>query len=271
MLYQLSFSVHILCNYHYMKCTFWFPSLYTVDHFRFTDFANLPPTLKNQIEKLEQYTINLYNQYLTNPRIHIIPGMHQNHIGGSVMKAMKMIEIHYPMVKYLYYLQHDFLFARDIDHTALVNAFEANAKVNFVRFPKRAPHTLHPGCGNEPKVFVNRTVPIDRNGVLQKQEDDEADNNINATDTEEGTAYAPHGQISLSPTAHYSDNNHMTRFKWYKETIASLIKITRAPENPLMVRGGTGCATGKPMGLYIYNEWDCIAHLDGRQNANVPK
>lgn len=242
------------------------PIIITIDHFRYTDFHGLPKDLEQRIVALEEYTINLFNSYMTNPRIHIIPGMKQWHIGGSVIKAMNLIERHYPSVEYLYYLQHDFFFARDIDHTALINMFNEYPKVNWVRFPKRAPHLLHPGCGNDPKITFNRTVNI-QGGVLVKEED--IANNTTTTEaiTGEGdskTQTEEYGKISISPTSAYSDNNHITRFKWYKETLLSLIKINRAPENPLMVRATAGCVHGPSMGLYIYNEWNCIAHLDGR-------
>jgi len=245
------------------------PIIITIDHFRYTDFHGLPKDLEQRIVALEEYTINLFNNYMTNPRIHIIPGMKQWHIGGSVIKAMNLIEKHYPTVEYLYYLQHDFFFARDIDHTALINMFRAYPKVNWVRFPKRAPHLLHPGCGNDQQITFNRTVNIQGGVVVKEEGEDNASNNTtnpeattgegdNTTQTEE------YGKISISPTSAYSDNNHITRFKWYKETLLSLIKINRAPENPLMVRATSGCVHGPSMGLYIYNEWNCIAHLDGR-------
>ena len=239
------------------------PIIITIDHFRYTDFHGLPKDLEQRIVALEEYTINLFNSYMTNPRIHIIPGMKQWHIGGSVIKAMNLIEKHYPTVEYLYYLQHDFFFARDIDHTALINMFREYPEVNWVRFPKRAPHLLHPGCGNDPKITFNRTVNI-QGGVLVKKEGEDNTNNTNSEATTGDNTTEEYGKISISPTSAYSDNNHITRFKWYKETLLSLIKINRAPENPLMVRATAGCVHGPSMGLYIYNEWNCIAHLDGR-------
>jgi len=220
------------------------PIIITIDHFRYTDFHGLPKDLEQRIVALEEYTINLFNNYMTNPRIHIIPGMKQWHIGGSVIKAMNLIERHYPSVEYLYYLQHDFFFARDIDHTALINMFREYPKVNWVRFPKRAPHLLHPGCGSDPKITFNRTVNIQGGILVEEEGEDNANNNTEAIG-DNTTQSEEYGKISISPTSAYSDNNHITRFKWYKETLLSLIKINRAPENPLMVRATSGCAHGK--------------------------
>ncbi len=238
------------------------PIFITIDHFRYTDFNGLPPALKDRIDSLEEYSINLMNQHLTNPRIHIIPGIKNLHIGGSVMKAMNLIEKHYPSVKYLYYLQHDFYFAKNVDHTGLIKVMEENEKVNWVRFAKRDPNTLHPGCGQEQPIQFNRTfIPRTAENV---GEGDNATTNLGVAPSTRNP-----GVMYLSPTTAYSDNNHLTRFKWYKETIASMKKLDRAPEDPLIVRINDWCLgrikKDNIKGLYIYKEWDVIAHLDGRQ------
>lgn len=250
------------------------PIFITIDHIRYTDFDGLPPALKERIDKLEEYTVNLFNQHLTNPRIHIIPGMKMWHIGGSVLKAMNLIEKHYPEVQYLYYLQHDFFFARDVDHTALVNMFEVHDKVNWVRFAKRSAVTLHPGCAGEPNIELNRTFPISRGGTRIGEElSNNTDTSIGEglDDNSEISESADYGKITIMPTTSYSDNNHMARFKWYKWLIESIIKVDRAPENPLQVRANDGCRLGKPLGLYIYGESNVIGHLDGRLTKDVPK
>lgn len=225
------------------------PIFITIDHFRFTDFANLPPILKERIDKLDDYTTNLMNLYLTNPRIHIIPSPKNMHIGGSVMKAMNLIERHYPTVRYVYSLQHDFHFFKKVDHTALVGVMDRYPdKINWVRFPKRNPRTISRNCGEEKAIIYNRTI---------------IDVAFNATASDGGGELSNAKTLVLSPTSAYSDNNHFARFKWYKETIASLVFLTRPPEDPLQVRANNGCRGGKPMGLYLYHEMN-ILHLDGR-------
>ena len=218
------------------------PIFITVDFFRFADFANLPPALKDRIETLEEYTINLHKLYLRNPRIHVISSVKNNHIGGSAMKGMKLIEHLFPTVRYLHYIQHDFPFTKDIDHTALIQVMDDYPVVNYVRFGKRHPNTLHPGCGDAQPILYNRTVGMPNF---------------------DGNATWP---LKLTPTMAYSDNNHLVRFTWYYKTIASLGKINRAPEDPLNVRINKGCRGIGPdgiVGLYLYHK-ACIGHLDGR-------
>lgn len=237
------------------------PIFITIDHFRYTNFANLPPDLKERINTLEEYTVNLLNQHLTNPRIHIIPAVKNLHIGGSVVKALNLIERHYPTVRYVYYLQHDFYFTKDVDHTALVNVMNDHPdKINYVRFPKRQPWDISRSCGDEKPIKYNRTV---------------AHVDVSTDGSNNGTAEDGAGQLSaastmtLSPTSSYSDNNHLVRFSWYKEVIPSIIKLDRAPEDPLQVRANAGCASKKSMGLYLYHEMN-IGHLDGRRTPKVP-
>ena len=229
------------------------PIFITVDHFPFTEFeGGNPPALQEMIEKLEEYTVSLFNRYLTNPRIHIIPAVKNNHVGGSVMKAINLISVHYPSVKWMYYLQHDYFFTTDIDHTALADTMERHREVNYVRFPMRPPHRFRQACGDAPVVEYNSTIGT------SAAEGDGGDKTTFATSV-----------FELSPTPDYSDNNHFVRFEWYKRTIASLLFLERFPENPLQGRANTACYNNQSMGLYLYHE-QSIKHLDGRNNANIP-
>mmetsp|Transcript_18963 Transcript_18963/g.39980 ORF Transcript_18963/g.39980 Transcript_18963/m.39980 type:complete len:380 (-) Transcript_18963:301-1440(-) len=227
------------------------PVFITIDHFRFRDFANLPPALKERIDSLEEYQVNLFNTYLSNPRVHIIPASKNLHIGGSVVKALNLIGRHFPSVRYVYYLQHDFHFFKDVDHTALVNVMDEYPKINYIRFPKRHPSAISRNCGDEQPIRYNSTI-------------------LNVLD--DGST-APR-TLTLHPTSAYSDNNHLVRFDWYIEVIKSLIKLDRAPEDPLQRRANNGCWHNPPQndditGLYLYFEQN-IAHLDGRHSTNVP-
>lgn len=225
------------------------PIFITIDHFRFSDFQGLPPVLQKRINDVEQYQVNLLNKYLTNPRIHIVQAAKFSHIGGSVLKALNLIERHYPTVRYAYYLQHDFFFFKDIDHAALVNVMDENPKINYVRFPKKDPWQMIRQCGDETAILYNETY-VANNGT------------------------APRAR-ALHPTSDYSDNNHLVRFDWYKPTIASMgIKMTRAPENPLQKRANMGCVHKTPRadditGLYLYHERS-IGHLNGRRTVGAP-
>eukprot|EP00985_Skeletonema_marinoi_P015361 scaffold7912_cov113-Skeletonema_marinoi.AAC.6 len=139
------------------------PTFITIDQFRLDGDIE---QIQNRSHSLDQHVLNLYNIYLINPRVHILPFMAHSHVGGSVAEAMDIIERHFPST------------SRHIIST------------------KRL----------------------------------------------------------LLPTATYTDNNHLVRFKLYKDTIASMISLTRFPENPLQKRAMDGCVSGRSMGLYAYNE-----------------
>ena len=217
----------------------------TVDYFRFTDFDGKTQAMQNKVDVLEKYSDRLYHLYMGDSRIYIVPGLKNLHIGGSVMKAMNLVKRHWPSIKYVYYLQHDFYFTKPIDHKALVGEMDRNEKINYVRFPKR-----HGGisrfCGDAQQVLYNRTIPDGNNSTEQ---------------------------LVLYPTNAYSDNNHLVRLKWNMEVIASLVKLNRAPEDPLQSRANNGCMkVGRPddiHGLYLYHEM-CIGHLDGRHTQSTP-
>ena len=208
-----------------------------------------------RIDKLEEYTVRLFNLYLSNPRVHIIPAMKNLHIAGSVLKAIRLLDLHYPAMKYLYYLQHDFKFIKEIDHTALVNLMDVNSKVNWVLFPNRPPSHMKQGCGTEESINYNITTTM-------------ADN-IDDSNAQQGESQNDMRTMTLFPTGGYSDNNHLTRFHWYKELIISLIYYTRPPEFPLQRRANDWCLRNESLGLYLYHE-HAIEHIDGAGSSSVP-
>ena len=221
--------------------------------------------LEEKIETLEQYIINLYQKHLVHPHVHILPSVQHLHIGGSVMKALQLIEIHYPHVQYVYSLQHDFPFSRDVDHIALRNVMERySERVNWIRFPKRDPNTLHPGCGNEESIWYNKTFTM-----MNMESTILAINNTKKNGTSTTVPFHWESmQLQLIPTTSYSDNNHLARLAWYKDMLASLVMLTRPPEFPLQVRANEACQKNQSIGLYVYHEV-CLEHLDGRNNAKV--
>jgi len=217
------------------------PIFITIDQFRLDGDIE---QIQNRSNSLDQHVLNLYNIYLINPRVHILPFMAHSHVGGSVAKAMDIIERHFPSTRYLYYLQHDYYFVKEVDHTALIHAMETHDSINYVFFrnEKRPLNRIKP-CGEETSIEYLDNV-----------------NNQTAT-----TSIST--KRLLLPTATYTDNNHLVRFKWYKDTIASMISLTRFPENPLQKRAMDGCVSGRSMGLYAYNEDHVIEHLDGRKTS----
>ena len=205
---------------------------------------------KEKIKALEAYTLNLTMRYMTNPRVHILPAMINLHLGGNVIKAIHLIEQHYPTVEYLYSLQHDISFTKDIDHFALVDVMKRNftnitTNVNYILFHDGLGH----GCGNDKDINYTRTKMVEK--VSLNETDSEKKQR---GEQEIGTLY---------PTRRYSDRNHLVRFPWYSKLITSIISYQRFPEGPLQVRANNGCASNNSMGLYLYEE-NSIAHLNGR-------
>ena len=224
------------------------PIFVTIDTFPESAFTS---KIADKITALEEYSTRLFQKYLTSPRVHILPGMKNLHIGGSVMKAMQLIELHYPSVQYLYYMQHDFPFMKEVDHAALVNIMSHHPHVNYVRFPKR--NGIRRSCGNQTEIIYNRNATNNHVEFIHVLR-------TNATNNSIISLTSP---LTLFPTSSYSDNNHFVRLAWYKETIASLIMLQRPPEFPLQVRANEMCQSNKSMGLYLYDHV-VLAHLDGR-------
>lgn len=234
------------------------PIFITIDQFRLGD--DLPSDVKEKrLQSLEQYTVNLYNMFLDNPHVYIIPSMKHLHVGGSAAKAMNLIEKHFPTVRYLYYLQHDFYFAKEVNHMALISAMDKYPdKINYVFFQQAGVRGRIKPCGEESPINLN------------------TETNATTTTTTEANAtkmIQPQASPVLLPTATYTDNNHLVRFQWYKATIESLIFLARFPENPLQKRANDACAkrSNERMGLYAYQEPRVLVHLDGRHNpGNQP-
>jgi hypothetical protein len=179
------------------------------------------------------------------------------HVGGSAAKAMNLIEKHFPTVRYLYYLQHDFYFAKEVNHMALISAMDKYPdKINYVFFQQAGVRGRIKPCGEESPINLN------------------TETNATTTTTTEANAtkmIQPQASPVLLPTATYTDNNHLVRFQWYKATIESLIFLARFPENPLQKRANDACAkrSNERMGLYAYQEPRVLVHLDGRHNPGI--
>mmetsp|Transcript_54101 Transcript_54101/g.114919 ORF Transcript_54101/g.114919 Transcript_54101/m.114919 type:complete len:384 (+) Transcript_54101:102-1253(+) len=221
------------------------PVFITVDHFRFSDYSNLPPALEKRVNELDEYMFNLENRYLSDPRVHVVPSAKQHHIGGSVMRALNLIGRHHPAVRYVYSLQHDFQFDKDVDHLGLVGAMDRHPnKTNYVRFMKPSPLLISKRCYDEKPILWNETAVY------------------RARARPDNDTVVAH---ELVPTGSYSDNNHLVRFGWYRDVIASLKMLTRSPEGPLQLRANQGCGRRNgSMGLYLYHETN-LRHLDGRR------
>jgi hypothetical protein len=217
-----------------------------------------PPHLPTQEEmdklvmkhaSLDEYVQNLYLKYLNNPRVHIVPSVDHWHIGGTVLKAMNLIERHYPKVEYLYYLQHDFAFVRNVNHLAMVDLMKEHSNVNYIRFRYKAKEN-----------FKEHTCPI------------------GASSMDKVTTYEK-DDVFIFQTAHYTDQNHFVRFRWYRDEVIGAINgghttpskpVKRAPEGPLMHRAKKNCVN---LGMFTYGqehgEQPILVNLDGRLTTDL--
>mmetsp|Transcript_21907 Transcript_21907/g.45618 ORF Transcript_21907/g.45618 Transcript_21907/m.45618 type:complete len:322 (+) Transcript_21907:326-1291(+) len=221
------------------------PIFITVDGIPEENFDNFTDT-QQKLKDLDGYTTALFHRHLKNPNVHILVSSEHLHIGGSVFKAMTLIQIHYPSVEYLYYLQHDFNFVKEVDHLALVDVMEKHpSEVNYIRFKYQYVQERFLHCGNL-RTIKHPFSPEFTDG-LEKD------------------------FMVLEPSKTYSDNNHFVRFQWYFQTILSIKNFRRPPEGPLQRRQGDLCAQNKTMGLYVYQPPHVLRHLDGRGTPEFVK
>lgn len=204
------------------------PIFITIDHL-------LEPSAAVKREKLDEYVFNLYSNYLTKPNVHILASLDHQHIGGNVFKAIRLVQKYYPFVEFVYSLQHDFDFIRDISHSGLVKAMRDYEHINYIRF-KYKKHEINPTCGN----------------VTPGNE----------------TLYNIQGSnATIFHTRKYSDNNHLVRFSWYLSSVIGVLGFfKRSPEGPMMYKADKSC---EELGLFTYGKPDgfdppVIRHLDGR-------
>lgn len=71
----------------------------------------------NKVTRLTQYVANLKEVYKNRPNIHIAASPTHLHIAGNINQTVALVD-----TKYVYVLQHDFPFIRDIDHTNLAKS-----------------------------------------------------------------------------------------------------------------------------------------------------
>jgi hypothetical protein len=83
-------------------------------------------------ERLAQYVVNLkaaFNKY----HQHILASDTHLHIGGNIKQAHDMVQ-----TEYIYVIQHDFAFRRNVDHSAIVKSMREYPDIlRLVRFNKR--------------------------------------------------------------------------------------------------------------------------------------
>jgi hypothetical protein len=94
-----------------------------------------------KLNRLAQYIANLETIYANRTNIIIVPQYVHRHLAGMINQTLPLIK-----TKYLYVLQHDFPFSRDVDHPNLVKSMEEYPEyLRCVRFNYKR-RNYHPQC-----------------------------------------------------------------------------------------------------------------------------
>ena len=224
-------------------------------------------------DQLDRYVEMLYAKYDSsssaskhgrkNNNIRIVVSTTHRHISGNVQKIMRLIESQYnnnntTKIKYLYYVQHDFSFREDVNHTALVQTFQEEEKIH--------------GKNSVIKIvrFFYRSGGNDRNGAKYCRDyHNNIPNNTITVDYRKNN-------IWLKLNKHFSDNNHFTTLDYYKNFIQGIPNPT-APEGAInyVYNSNKGSSNVSNVDCLLLGIWSyqnsttggdawAIKHLDGR-------
>mmetsp|Transcript_38617 Transcript_38617/g.80858 ORF Transcript_38617/g.80858 Transcript_38617/m.80858 type:complete len:407 (+) Transcript_38617:35-1255(+) len=239
------------------------------------------------LARIDAYTEALYKRFSGTEYSHvtIVVNPHHQHINGSIRKVVHSL-IDPEKTKYIYVLQHDLRFVwenKSIDHKALVETFrnysgaQGNEIVRRVMFSQHNNnHYRKKGkCSMErehfgladPWLIANRTHPdLDTTYIDLKRYPDQStppNKSMNATDSATNVTKRS-GEVYLSYSSSWSDNNHFTTVEYYKELLAGIGPVPRAPEGPLQNRAKLNCTY---WGTHLYGmpgDGNYICHMDGR-------
>jgi hypothetical protein len=191
--------------------------------------------------RLEQYVHALYKKFYgptstaaaeeyQHPRpyrnVHIIVNALHQHIGGSVAKGMSLLN--FPnRTKFVYNIQHDFKFARPVNHTAVVKSL------------KEFPDLIHMIRFNKKKIIRQRGCNM--NNTTMSLND-----------------------IHLEPTHGWSDNNHIASVAYYKDLLTMVSSLERPLEFPMQVNAGINCSAFAQHMYGTNGDPAVLEHLDGR-------
>jgi hypothetical protein len=249
-----------------------------------------PQIIQDEIlARLDAYTEALYKRFSGTEYSHvtIVVNPHHQHINGSVRKVVHSL-IDPEKTKYIYVLQHDLRFVwekKTIDHKALVETFrdysgaKGNEIVRRVMFSQHNNHHYrrkgvckkereHFGLA-DPWLIANRTDPdLDTSYVDLKAypNQTQTDITINATQTATNITERK-GEVYLSYSSSWSDNNHFTTVDYYKELLKKIGPVPRPPEGPLQNQAKHNCTY---WGTHLYGipgDGNYICHLDGREGS----
>jgi len=197
---------------------------------KFLSVDGLPPkhNTPENIHRLHGYVKQLRLRFREDPYVTIVNNYEHGHISNSIRVTLELVK-----TEFIYVVQHDFSFAKHVNHTALVAAMrERPDELQIVRFWRKhykPDHTANKGC-----------YP---------------------------TSIQTHGIHFVR--GKWSDNNHLTTKSYYEKLLAKIGETPRPPEAPMMHASGSSTNSSEDcnfLNQWVYNWHDgpIIKHLDGR-------
>ena len=197
------------------------------------DFPKNSPT-NQTLERLDQYIQNLKDLVQHQTNIHIIQSMAHRHLSGNLRLAIDRVH-----TKFVYLVQHDFPFLKDIDHNNLRKSLEEYPQyLRNVRFEKNN-RIWGPVCHEWIKrLNISDTTPADH---------------VNG--------------LNFTLFQKWSDQNQFALRSYYDEQLTRIGTSPRFPEQPQQYAADTvSCAM---FGQHVYGnygeEGKYILHLDGQR------
>lgn len=190
-------------------------------------------------ETLDLYSTNLMKEYMHRQNFHIVVNNVNLHVGGNLNKAIELLP---PETEFLYFIQHDLKFVKEVNHTAIIKTMK-----------------------EYPDIFRNIRFGKGPNGPRKsgRRSDD--------CWHMKGSSQEKNG-ITLSRTHKWSDNNQFASVEYYKEILGKIRSIRRPMEAPMMAsfQNTPGCNMNLTQHLYGgYGDGPYIDHLDGRLSYTV--
>ena len=176
----------------------------------------------------QQYIAALKEEFRHRENIKIMVNERHGHLGNILKNAVELLD---PRTEFVYILQQDLPFIRNINHTAIVKTRrEYPEYVRLVRFS----HRPNPILNKIP--CWNQTEPVQ---------------SVNG--------------IHLHKTSQWSDMNHWVDLKFYREHILSKINLNNFPEVAMQSNAAKNCSFYGPHMYGLPGEKAFVKHTDGAE------
>lgn len=180
----------------------------------------------NNTEQYKEYKKSLANYAKQSSlNVQIVESNKQVYLTGNIRNALEHV-----FTKYILVVQHDFAFTKFIDFASVMNDMDTNPVIKYVRFNKRS---------NDEMIICDYKKNFNYYNLQGR-------NNV------------------YTKTPCWSDNNHLTTLKYYKDTVMPLCKNVKFMEDEMMKLSNE---YPEKFGTFIYGgstESPSIIHYDGR-------